>query len=52
MFNEVVDLFAPKRNATRKEKSSSSNPGLHPACLYLFKRKTKCFNVYIKTAKI
>ena len=52
IFTEVVDLYAPKINATRKEKSSSSNPGLHLPCLNLFKPKTKCLNVCIKTATI
>ena len=52
IFTEVVDLFAPKRNATRKEKSSSSNPGLLLPCLNLFKPITKCLNVCIKTATI
>ena len=33
VFDKVVDLIAPKTNATRKEKSSSSNPGLQLPCL-------------------
>ena len=33
MFTEMVDLFAPKRNATRKEKKLKLKPWLTPALL-------------------
>ena len=33
-----------------KKKSSSSNSDLRPACLNLFKPKTKCLNVCIKNS--
>ena len=46
IFTEVVDLFAPQRNATRKKAQA------HLLCLNLFKPKTKCLNACIKTATI
>ena len=49
-FAQVVYSFAPKRNATRKEKSS--NPGLHVANLNLFKPKTNCLNACMNSATI
>ena len=33
IFTEVVDLFAPQRNATRKEKKLKLKPRLTPALL-------------------
>ena len=50
LFTEVVDLFAPIRKTQPKKKSSS--PCLHLACLNLFRPKTKCLDVSIKTATI
>ena len=43
IFTEVVDLFAPKRNATRKEKKLKLKPRLTPALLKSIQTKNKMF---------
>ena len=41
IFTEVVDLFAPQRNATRKEKKLKLKPWLTPALLKSIQTKIK-----------
>ena len=43
IFTEVVDLFAPKRNATRKEKKLKLKPWLTPCLLKSIQTKNKMF---------
>ena len=43
IFAEVVDLFAPKKNATRKEKKLELKPWLTPALLKSIQIKNKMF---------
>ena len=43
IFTEVVDLFAPQRNATRKEKKLKLKPWLTPALLKSIQTKNKMF---------
>ena len=43
IFTEVVNLFAPKRNATRKEKKLKLKPWLTPGLLKSIQTKNKMF---------
>ena len=51
-FAEIVDQFAPKRRASRKDKKLDLNPGYREAFLNQFKPKTDDLNYYLEIETI
>ena len=50
IFTEVVDLFAPQRNATQKEKTLKLKPWLTPGLLKSIQTKNKMFKCLHKNS--
>ena len=51
-FSEIVDQFAPKRNASRKERKIRSKPWISRGLLSQFKPKTDFLNIYLEIETI